>query len=173
VLAFKIQLVMASDEVLDDVSAHRMGSKVRRQVARAAGTVVSSPTVGNQRMSANEVGMVGTARHRRAVRGNVISEMRARRTAGIHQRVMTRAQINRVVAETALIVCAETFVMGLTTAVAPKSMPARTTIGTTKMSMIGGPTAIAKTSRSMLMARRTGVDWATPVSVAVSIQMEA
>jgi len=150
VLALERELVMAGDKVLDDVSASRMGGKVRRYMA----------------CPSNEIGVVvGTARHRRAVRGNVISEMRARRTAGIHQRVVTRAQINRVVAEAAQMVRAETFVMRLTAAVATESMAARTTIGATDVSVIGVPTTVAESSRSMLIANGSGLDRATPIKV--------
>jgi hypothetical protein len=162
-LAFEIKLVMARDKVLDDVCAHCVRSKVRRQMARPTGSVMSCTTMGNQRMSAAyEIGMVGTARHRRAVRRNVISEMRAR-TAGIHQRVMTRTQINRVVPGT---------LMRLTIAMSTKSMAARTTTAATEMSVIGTKATVAETPWSMFMARGSGTNWTTPVSLAVSVKVK-
>jgi hypothetical protein len=153
VLAFEIKLVMASDKIPDDVCGNCVRSKVRRQMARPTGSVMSCTTMGNQRMSAaDEIGMVGTARHRRAVRRNVISKMRAR-TAGIHQCVMTRTKINRIVPGT---------LMRLTTVMSTKSLAALTAAGTGDMAVIRIPAAVAEASRSMVMAQ-SGAYRATPV----------
>jgi len=115
-LAFQVQLVMASNKILDDIGAGLMVSKVRRHMTRAAGRIAACAVMRDQRMStADEIRVVGSARHRRAVTRNVISEMCTGSTAGIHQRVMARTQVNGVV--TSLMMSTESLAVRLTATV--------------------------------------------------------
>jgi hypothetical protein len=87
-LAFQVQLVVPSDKRLDDIRTDLMVGKERRDVAGTTGNTACA-TVGHQGMTAaDETGMVGSARHRRTVVCDVITEMSTRSTARIDQGVV-------------------------------------------------------------------------------------
>ena len=148
-LAFQMQLVMARNESLDNIRADLVVSKQRRHMARSAGNTACA-AMGHQRMTADEAGMVGAARHRRTMRRDVIPEMCTRSTAGNDQSVVPCAHADRVVTEATLRVPAKASALGLGTSLTIEPMAAaRTAIGITDMAVVGPPTAVAKTTRSV------------------------
>ena len=87
VLAFQMQLVVACNESLDDIRADLVVGKERRDMTCTPGHTACA-AMGHQGMSPDETGMVGPARHRRTVTGDVITEVCTRGPACIDQGVV-------------------------------------------------------------------------------------